>query len=128
MSSVPETPNHQLLGEMAEAVGHCWLPVELLRSGMIVARPVVGEIKGRVSIMFGEGLGLTAETIAQLMVKGVECVAVVDENPLSDEELLQRQRAYEARLRVIFGVGDDSLQEHSLQALYEALLAMGPSR
>ncbi len=54
-----------------------WLPTVDVRPGMTLARPLVGHAGGVETMYVAEGAPITANTIAQMVVKGVECVAVV---------------------------------------------------
>lgn len=98
-----------------------WLPVDALLPGMTLARRVVGQEEGRTRLMLAVGTILTAGTIDQLTIKAVECVAVLNEHPPEADIYLALHKAYEARLRVIFGCPEE--QEEGCRALFDALLA-----
>jgi len=102
--------------------GYCWLPTLKLEAGMVIARPVVGATGSRVTMHLAVGGRITANTIAQLANKGVECVAVVDENPPEPEVYADIVRRYEARLHEIFGPEPSE----SCRDLLETLIEYGP--
>lgn len=102
--------------------GYCWLPTLDVEPGMVLARPVVGGSGMRVSIQLATGSALTASTIAQLINKGVECVAVVQQDAPDPEVFAANVRRHEDRLHEIFGPAPN---EHC-RPLLDALLADGP--
>ena len=64
----------------------CWRLTIELKEGMVLAKPVVASSGGYATMSLGAGGVLTEETIAQLMVKGIECVAVTNTDPPSEVE------------------------------------------
>ncbi len=102
----------------AEDLRYRWLPTLAVVPGMVVARPVVGLTGVRETMYLAMGASVTAETIAQMVVKGVECVAVVDSSSVNpDDDALARGR-FRARLDEIFGTSPDA----DCQALLDALM------
>lgn len=103
-------------------LGYHWRAIMDVEPGMVVARPVVGTIGSRVTMHLAIGSVITADTIAQLMNKGVECVAVLDDvaqNPAIYAEIVIR---YEARLREIF----EPKPDETCRPLFDALIKIGP--
>lgn len=100
-----------------------WIPTMGLEPGMVLARPVFAGPGKRIILHLAEGSIVTANTIAQLMNKNVECVAVLRDSPLDEAAYEELVRQYEARLREIFG----PTPSESCQALLDALIADGPS-
>jgi hypothetical protein len=68
------------------------------------------------------GFSLTEETIAQLVVKGIECVAVVNTEPVSEADYALAVQSYEARLHQIF----EQTPNANCQSLLAAMLLRGP--
>ncbi len=100
-----------------------WLPVLGLQPGMVIARPVVG-LSGVLETMYlAIGAAITANTIVQLVTKGVECVAVVvpPESEVEDDDMLAAK--FEVRLREIFGTEPDA----ACKALMNALTLARPT-
>lgn len=104
------------------ARGYCWRPTMDLAPGMVIAKPVVGAAGGRATMLLAAGGLITAETIAQLVNKGVACVAVVDSAPADEKTRADAARRFEARLHEIFGADPDT----HCRALFDALIADGP--
>lgn len=108
---------------------HRWLTVELLKPGMVLARPVVAAANGVLSFKLGEGSELTPSTIGQLYARGIECVAVAIPPP--DEAEAEAWRvpcaAYAQRLDIIFSDGQGGI-DPACQPLYDLLLIQGPQR
>lgn len=102
----------------------CWRTVVELQAGMVLARPAVGTQGGRATLLIGAGAVLGESTIAQLIARGVDCVAVFAA-PLEDSVQAERQAAHEARLREIFG-GDGS--HGGCAGLLAAMCKLGPCR
>lgn len=101
--------------------GYCWLPTMKLEPGMVIARPVFGGSGINAAIHLPIDTVVTASTIAQLINKGVEAIAVV-QSPQDEEVRAAQVDLYESRLHEIFGPAPD---EHC-RPLLEALLADGP--
>lgn len=101
-----------------------WLPTMDLEPEMVLARPVFGGGSGnQLTMRLGVGSTLTASTIAQLVNKGVECVAVYrveDPDPVAQAHLVE---CYQQRLKEIFGNEPDPACRH----LFDALIEEGPS-
>lgn len=106
---------------------YCWLPVDALLPGMTLARRVVGQTGGKAPMLLAAGTTLTASTIGQLMIKAVECVAVLNEHPPEADEYLALCQAYETRLRVIFCCADGSPLANDCRLLFDALVVAGPA-
>lgn len=102
--------------------GYCWMPTLALAPGMVVARPVLGGAGVHAAIHLAPGSEITANTISQLINKGIECVAVI-QAPTEDEAAhAAAVRQYEERLHEIFGPDPDQ----NCRPLLDALLADGP--
>ena len=102
--------------------GYSWLSVMELEPGMITARPVFGNSGMQMTMHLATGSPLTASTIAQLVNKGVECVAVQQEAPPDQPSHANLVKQYEARLQQIFGPPPSE----ACRPLFDALLADGP--
>ena len=102
--------------------GYNWLSVMELEPGMVTARPVFGNSGMQMTMHLATGSPLTASTIAQLVNKGVECVAVLQDLPPDQTSDANSVDQYESRLRQIFGPqpSDDC------RPLFDAMLADGP--
>jgi len=124
MDATPlETTQPLEQAEAAQVGNHRWLPITAVQEGMVTARPVVG-LAGVLETMFiAVGSTITANTIAQMVNKGVECVAVFDP-PTADLADATRLRAsFESRLQEIFGAEPDD----ACRALMNALLQAQPT-
>jgi len=88
-----------------------------LEPGMIVAKPVTGGIGQQITIHLPAGALITASTIAQLVNKGVECVAVERAQTINGEAGARLVSQYESRLDEIFGLDPDE----NCRSLWEAL-------
>ncbi len=102
--------------------GYRWIPTMDLEPGMVIARSVFGRSGRQVTIHLAVGSAITASTIAQLVNKGVECVAILEDAGLDAAVHAQIVRQYASRLREIFGSEPDA----SCRPLLDALLADGP--
>lgn len=102
---------------------HVWIPTMDLEVGMVLAKPVLTGTGMHASLHLAAGTPVTAGTIAQLVNKGIECVAVTQHAPPEPDISIQEARCYEARLQEIFGPDPDP----HCRALRDALLADGPS-
>lgn len=102
--------------------GYCWKPTVNLEPGMVIARPVYGGQGNQLTIHLAVGSAITASTIAQLINKGVECVAVVEDAPPDAAAYARLAERHEARLREIFGAAPDA----DCRPLFEALVEDGP--
>ncbi len=100
---------------------YVWIPTMAIEPGMVLAKPLLGGSGVNVVIRLAEGSVITADVIAQLVNKGVECVAVRCEAP-NAQAWQSAMASYEARLREIFG-GEPA---ESCRPLFDALLAEGP--
>lgn len=101
---------------------YCWIPTMDLEVGMVLARPVLSGTGMHASLHLAVGVQVTASTLAQLINKGIECVAVEVNSPPAPEIFAASVDRYEARLREIFGPDPDP----HCQALLDALIADGP--
>lgn len=105
---------------------HRWLPTMELEPGMVIARPIYGGAgshgSSHAAIRLSVGSAITGSTIAQLINKGIECVAVVQESPLDEGEYAAHVSQYVARLHEIFG----EVPAESCRALLDALITAGP--
>lgn len=93
-----------------------------LKVGMVLAMPVTGSSGGYATMQLSAGGSITEEMIAQMLIKGIECVSVVNQDPPCERDYALSVQQYESRLREIFGPQPD---EHCLNLL-NALLARGP--
>lgn len=93
-----------------------------LQPGMVIARPVFGGSGIQMTIHLAIGSSITSSTIAQLINKGVECVAVMEDTPPDAATYTGIVAQYEARLHEIFGPAPDE----NCRPLLDALLADGP--
>ena len=89
---------------------------------MVIARPVFGGPGIQVTIHLAIGSTITASTIAQLVNKGVECVAVLQDTQPDAAISASLVRQYESRLHQVFGPDPDE----NCRPLLDALLADGP--
>jgi hypothetical protein len=101
---------------------YCWIPTTELAPGMVIARPVFGGQGRLVTIHLAVGSAITANTIGQLINKGIECIAVMQDAPPDAATHARIVELYEARLHEIFGPTPDE----NCQPLLEALLIDGP--
>ncbi len=93
-----------------------------LEPGMVVARPVVGR-SGVLEIMYvAAGFTVNANTIEQMVIKGVECIAVVDASVQQTTDRNAAVAQFEARLAEIFG----SHPNPACQTLMDALRIARP--
>jgi hypothetical protein len=108
----------------ADAVpdSYWWIPTADLAPGMVIARPVQGGHGNQVTLRIAVGSSLTSNTIAQLVNKGVECVAVCRDAPTDEAARAEALRCHERRLAEIFGDQPNG----ACRPLLEALLACGP--
>jgi hypothetical protein len=102
---------------------YCWVPTADLAPGMVIARPVQGGHGNQVTLRIAVGSSVTSNTIAQLVNKGVECVAVCRDAAPDEAARAEAQRRHEQRLAEIFGDQPDA----ACRPLLDALLACGPS-
>jgi len=102
--------------------GYVWIPTMELEPGMVIARPVFGGPGMQVTIHLSVGSAITASTIAQLVNKGVECVAVLQDPQPDAATCANSVCQYESRLHQIFGPDPDE----NCRPLLDALLADGP--
>lgn len=102
--------------------GYCWIPIADVAPGMVIARPVYGGAGHQVTLHLAVGSSITSNTIAQLINKGVECVAVQQDNPPDAATYAALVAQHEARLHAIFGPTPDA----HCQPLLAALIADGP--
>ena len=109
------------------ATGHHWLAVELLRPGMVLARPVIVAENDVLVMKLAEGTELTESSIAQIVARCVECAAIVVP-PADDAARQVRLAAYVERLNLIFDCEDEIFLEEARRPLYEALRRLGPRR
>lgn len=100
----------------------CWRLTLELKPGMVLAKPVTASSGGYATMALSAGVSLTEETIAQLVVKGIECVAVVNTDPVSEGAYALTVQSYVARLHQIF----DATPNAHCQDLLAAMLLRGP--
>ena len=99
-----------------------WRTTLELKAGMVIAKPVSAASCGYATMSLGAGGSITEETIAQMMVKGIECVAVVNTDPPGEAAYALATQQYTARLQQIFGPAPTP----NCQALLDAMLRRGP--
>ncbi len=100
----------------------CWISIMDLKVGMVLAMPVDGSSGGYATMQVSAGGTISEEMIAQMLIKGIECVAVVNTHPPSEQSYALAVQKYESRLHEIFDPQPDA---HCLDLL-NALLARGP--
>jgi hypothetical protein len=100
----------------------CWRLTMELQPDMVLAKEVTASYGGYATLQLSAGVALTEETIAQLVVKGIECVAVLNTDPPGAGDYALLQQTYEARLRQVF----EPTPNAACQALLTALLLRGP--
>ena len=100
----------------------CWVSTMALKPYMVLAKSVSAASGGYATMSLPAGATLAEETIGQMIVKGIECVAVLNTEPMSEADYALATQSYEARLGQIFG---PERTEHC-QALLDALLRRGP--
>ena len=100
-----------------------WLPMLAVEPGMVTARPVVGLAGARETMFISIGSAITASTIAQLMAKDVECVAVLDQLPPDYSDSSRVVVRFQGRLKEIFAPEPDA----GCQALMDALIQAQPT-
>ena len=98
-----------------------WLPVGELHEGMTLARPVTGLHGQWVTLRFAPGSALSADAIGQLMLNGVESVAVFHLGPVDDAAQASLRQHWAAQLQQVFG----EVPTPSCQGLHAALLSFG---
>ena len=99
-----------------------WKAVMDLKPGMVIAKTVSGSWGGYATMTLREGGVITEETIAQMVVKNIECVAVVNTDPPSEGDYAKEMRGYEERLRQIFEPAPNA----HCEGLLNAMLQRGP--
>jgi hypothetical protein len=99
-----------------------WRPTLELKPGMVLAKSVSASSGGYATMSLSAGGMLTEETIGQMIIKGIECVAVVNTGPPGEAEYARTTQQYEERLQQIFGAQPNA----HCQALLDALLRRGP--
>jgi hypothetical protein len=115
----PECPDQS---DHPDDLHYRWLPTMALEPGMVVARPVVGR-SGVLEIMYvAAGFTVNANTIEQMVIKGVECIAVVDASVQQTTDRNAAVAQFEARLAEIFG----SHPNPACQTLMDALRIARP--
>ncbi len=102
---------------------YCWIPTADLVPGMVIARPVQGGHGNQVTLRIAVGTSVSTSTIAQLVNKGVECVAVLQGAAPDEEARAAAVACHEQRLAEIFG----DQPNDACRRLRDALLACGPS-
>lgn len=102
--------------------GYSWRATLDLLPEMVIARPVVGTTGSRATLHLAIGSVITTDMLAQLMNKGVECVAVLNDVPKDPAAYADAVSRYEHRLREIF---EPAPGENCLP-LFEALIKHGP--
>jgi hypothetical protein len=102
--------------------GYRWIPTMHLEPGMVIAKPILGRSGMQATIHLAVGSAVTASTIAQLVNKGVECVAILQGGGGDEAAYADILRQYESRLHEIFGPEPD----RNCRPLLDALLSDGP--
>ena len=101
---------------------YAWRATMDIEPGMVIARPVVGITGSRATMHLAVGSMITADTLAQLINKGVECVAILDDHPPDPQAYAEMVDRYQARLRQIFEPEPDA----TCRPLFDALIENGP--
>jgi hypothetical protein len=112
----------QSAGTVAARLRPVWRTTLELKAGMVLAKPVSAASGGYATMSLSAGGSITEETIAQMMVKGIECVAVFNTEPPSEAAYARATEQYTARLQQIFGPAPTP----NCQALLDVLLLRGP--
>jgi hypothetical protein len=102
---------------------YSWLPVASLEPGMALAKPLMQGVGSSATPFLVAGSRITASTIAQIINRGIESIAVLNKTRPNEEASATLALEYEARLHQIFGDHPDA----DCQALLDALLAEGPN-
>lgn len=102
---------------------HQWLPIMSVVPGMVVARPVVGLSGVRETMYIAIGSPISTQTIAQLIVKGVECLAVIAPDDVETHVVADLVNSRISRLQEIFG----NEPNESCRKLMTALASAGTS-
>jgi hypothetical protein len=120
MESEPAT--QELASASAARLRPVWRSTMELKEGLVLAKPVSAASGGYATMQLSAGVKLADETIAQLIVKGIECVAVLNTEPPGAADYGRSAGLYQARLQEIFGAAPNP----HCQALFDALLRRGP--
>lgn len=94
-----------------------WISVMDIVPGMVLARPVIGGPRNQMTLHIAVGSAITTDMIAQLINKGVECVAVHQAASPDDATKAEAARCHEARLQEIFGKEPNEPCRQLLEAL-----------
>ena len=108
-------------GTMLTPQPYHWLPVGELHEGMALARPVTGVHGQWLTLRFAPGSVLSADAIGQLILNGVESVAVFHSGPVDDAAQASLRQEWAAQLQQVFG----EVPTPSCQGLHAALLTFG---
>ncbi|CAD5372476.1 hypothetical protein RA210_U20459 [Rubrivivax sp. A210] len=117
MPSQPVDDNQASAAPMVPA-GYRWLPMVDVHPGMVIARPVVGQSGVLQTMYLATGAAITEATIEQMVVKGVECVAVGGPPDCDEPEDDLAATRFGRRLDQIFGPSPSG----SCLALRDALI------
>ena len=117
-----EMPGEPLSSQATARLRPLWRPTLELQAGMVIAKTVTASSGGYATMTLSAGGTIEDATIAQLIVKGVECVAVVNTAPPSEADYALATDHYQTRLQHIFGATPNP----HCQALLDALLRRGP--
>jgi hypothetical protein len=109
--------------DQAQVCSYRWLPTITVEPGMTIARPISGMSGVRETMYVAIGSTITANTIAQMIAKGVECVAVFDPLPPDSSDYEHSAASFKARLQTIFGPAPNA----GCQALMDALMLAQPT-
>ncbi len=101
---------------------YLWFTAMELTPGMVVARPILAGAGNLVTMKIAVGVELSANSIAQLIHKGVECVAIFQDAPADEVAYANDLARYEKRLVEIFG----SEPDEACRQLMQVLLNVGP--
>lgn len=96
---------------------HRWIPVMDLVPGMVLARPVIGGSTDQMTLRIAVGSTITSGAIAQLINKGIECVAVEPDAAADEATHAEDVQLFEARLAEIFGPQPDASCSQLMLAL-----------
>lgn len=101
-----------------------WLSIDDAEAGMTLARPVFATQQGVLSLTLATGTTLTANTLLQLIARGVEYIGVEDGLEDDAEAATLRRRIHRQRLEEIFGTPYDDL-DPARRPLFDMLLSTG---
>lgn len=118
--------NDSLDGAPNEPAHYRWLPIEALKPGMVLAKPVHVAQHGVLIMKLGKGVELQENTIDQLFSRCVECVPIRVDSTLDESHLAALKKSHLERLLVIFASTTEANVPPNCRDLFNALLKAGP--